>query len=96
MIDKEDLLRLEDKIDRLDDELVKINVTLAAQHVQLAEHIRRTGLLEEAFDHIMEEEIKPVHQHVNRVEGGLKLLGVLSLLFGLVAGAKSVLNVILP
>lgn len=86
-LDREDLLRMDEKLDEINDELVKINVTLAQQHVQLAEHIRRTALLEEQLEYIQKEELKPIHQHVNRVDGALKLLGLVSLIVALASGA---------
>lgn len=51
-----------------------INITLASQHVQLTDHIRRTELLEDAFREAdakldthkkdVEAVIKPLHEHV--------------------------------
>lgn len=45
--------RIEDKIDKLGERLNSIDVTLAAQHVSLEHHIRRTEILEEV--------VKPIH-----------------------------------
>lgn len=55
-------------------------IRLQSQHTeQLAEHMRRTRLVE--------EQLAPVKKHVAQMDGALKLLGVLSLLAGLVATA---------
>ena len=43
----EQLNKIEGKVDRLDEHLSRIDITLAAQHVSLKEHIRRTEILEQ-------------------------------------------------
>lgn len=70
------IIRIEDKIDKLGSHLGSIDVTLAAQHESLRDHIRRTQLLEGT--------IEPLKKHVEQVSGALKFLG-------LVLGAISVL-----
>jgi len=74
-MDDKRLDRIEDKVDTIVDKIGSIDATLAAQHVSLKEHIRRTALLE--------AEIKPVKRHVDMVNGALKLLGLISLLLGI-------------
>lgn len=59
----------------LDQHLSNIDKTLTKQEAQIAYHIKRTNLLE--------EKIEPVQKHVQMVNGGLKVLGSLSLLFAL-------------
>ncbi len=49
------LNRLEDKVDHISDKISSIDSTLAAQHVSLQEHMRRTSLLE--------GEVKPLVRH---------------------------------
>lgn len=65
-----DLDKIFEKIDKIDDRLNNIDVSLVRQTVSLEEHIRRTNLLE--------EEIKPVKRHVLMVEAIFKIIGVLS------------------
>ena len=69
------------KLDTLDSRLDNIDVTLAKQHVQLAEHIRRTNLIEDSM--------KPIEIHVAKVTSGLalavKLLSVASTILGIAA-----------
>lgn len=67
--------RLFDKVESVDKRLDNVDVTLAKQHAQLAEHIRRTAIAEESIKHI--------NKHVSFVEGGLKAIGVLSMILGL-------------
>lgn len=75
-MDDKRLERIEVKIDDIGDHLGSIDVTLAAQHVQLKEHIRRTALLE--------AELKPVKKHVDMVNGVMKFLTALGVIAGIV------------
>lgn len=69
------LEKLFDKVESVDKRLDNVDVTLAKQNEQLTEHIRRTA--------IAEENIKHINKHVSFVEGGLKAIGVLSMILGL-------------
>lgn len=62
--------KIELKIDGLSDHLSRIDVTLAAQHVVLEEHIRRTKQLETV--------IVPIKSHVDKVQGGVVLIGIIA------------------
>lgn len=80
--------RILDKQDEIAKDLAQINVTLAKQEVSLAEHIRRTELLE--------LEVKPIKQHVQRVNNILAAMGLIvsgiSILAGLVKVAEFVIE----
>ncbi len=78
-----DLKRIEDKIDRIDDKISNIDSTLAAQHVSLKDHMRRTDLLEQT--------IRPIEKHVYMVNGVLKAIGILAMLAAII---ETVLTVI--
>ena len=69
------LEKLFDKVESVDKRLDNVDVTLAKQHEQLAEHIKRTAQ--------NETQIKHINRHVYMVEGALKLFGVLSVILGL-------------
>lgn len=75
-MDDKKLNRIEEKLDDTNDHLASIDVTLAAQHVSLKEHIRRTTILE--------QEIRPIKKHVDMMNGALKLIGVLALIAGII------------
>lgn len=75
--------RLESKIDRVVESVANIDKTLAGQHVQLTEHIRRTGLLEDSME--------PIKKHVAAVDGVLKFIGVAGVILGIVAGIRALL-----
>lgn len=65
-----ELGRLEDKLDKVIESVASIDKTLAGQAVQLADHIRRTALLE--------DDLKPVKEHVQRLKGVMWVLGGLT------------------
>ncbi len=48
-------------------------------------HIYRTNLAEENIE-LLRTTIKPIEAHVQKVEGGFKLLGILSLITSIIAG----------
>jgi hypothetical protein len=72
------LERIENKLDKAAEHLSSIDSTLAAQHVSLKEHIRRTAILE--------IEMKPVKNHVAVVNGILKLVGLIAAIGGGIEG----------
>ena len=65
------LIRIEEKIDAINEHLGRIDVTLAKQHDQLEYHIKRTNLLE--------EQVRPISEHVTFMKVLAKWLGVAAL-----------------
>jgi len=61
------------------DYLNRIENTLSRQEVHLQEHMRRTELSENRLEHV-ENSLAPIQKHVIHLEGGFKLLGLLSAL----------------
>ena len=80
--EKELLQEILKSVDRLDVSVDAINITLAKQESHLEEHIRRTELLE--------EEMKPVRDHVQRVNG---LLLIFAGIFACIAAVKGFLEI---
>ena len=78
-----DMQRLEAKLDKLDERLDSVDLILVRNTGSLEEHMRRRQLAEEAID-ILRRELKPVQTHVARVDGGLKLLGILSVVLAVI------------
>ena len=76
--------RLEAKLDRVANDIGEINKTLAAQHVSLKEHIRRT--------HILEIKIAPLEKHVHMIGGVLKAVAILGILAGIAEGSVALLT----
>lgn len=81
--EKELLSEMSKTLERLDTSVDNINITLGKQEVHLAEHIRRTELLEES--------LKPIQEHVNRVNALMLALGGL---FALLGAIKTVIEII--
>lgn len=76
--------RFESKLDKISEKQSEMNATLAVNTDQLAVHIKRTAALE--------ERIEPIEKHVMWVQGGLKLIGGLSILAGLAAAIKELIH----
>lgn len=76
------LKRVLDKLDIIDSRLNDIDKTLAAQHVTLEEHTRRSTMLEEEF--------KPLKKHTTMVDGAVKFVA----LAGIVAAFVESIHVI--
>lgn len=76
------LERLEDKSDKILEQISNINITLAEQHKQLEHHIYRTDLAEKNLA-TLKDELVPVQKHVSQVSGVLKLIGILASIAGI-------------
>lgn len=66
----------ESQLDKISDKIDEIREDISEIKVDLREHIYRTKLAEENIN-ILRNELKPVEKHVERMNGGLKLLGVI-------------------
>lgn len=78
--------KIEKKIDKLDQHLSSIDITLAKQSVILDEHVKRTNLLE--------ERITPIERHVSMINGALKFLGILAVIIGIAVGIEQLMGLI--
>jgi hypothetical protein len=65
------------KLDGLADDVAEIKVILAAQHITLEDHQRRSIANERATD-LLTAEVKPIKQHIAVFTGVLKGFGVLA------------------
>lgn len=81
MSDDKRIERIEIKLDAISDKLGDTNVILAAQHESLKQHMRRSDALERS--------IEPLKKHVNRVDGALRLLGLLAAIAAIVECIKA-------
>lgn len=70
--------RLEDKIDSISMRIGSIDATLAAQHVSLKEHMRRTAILE--------DKVSPLERFVHMTAGAVKFMVLLGLFAGIIEG----------
>lgn len=63
-------MTMENKLDKIQDDVTEIKVHLAEYNQQLQIHIKRSDALE--------RKMEPIEKHVNMVNGALKFLGVLA------------------
>lgn len=68
---------IEQRLDEIQKSLHSVDKTMALNTEQLAEHMRRTQLLE--------EQMAPVAKHVQQMQGAAKLLALLALIATIVA-----------
>lgn len=85
-----EIIRMLDKIDKLDERLDSIDKTLVRQEANLKEHMRRTEQNEIMIQEMIEQ-IKPIETHVVMVNGVLKFIGFVSLLLGVAVAVKELL-----
>ncbi len=71
------------KLDKVYDKLSSIDATLAAQHVTLEEHVRRTNLLE--------SKVEPIEKHVTMVNGAIKFIMLVGVIIGIWEGLRHIL-----
>jgi hypothetical protein len=66
------LHRMESKIDQVVEKIGNIDMTLAAQHISLKEHMRRSNALE--------RQMEPIKTHVAMVQGAIKFLSLIAIM----------------
>lgn len=62
-------------LDKMDQRLDNVDVTLAKQSVVLEEHVKRTNLLESKIADLEADELKPIKKHVDRVNAIMWVMG---------------------
>lgn len=66
--------KLEIKIDRIENSIKSIDLTLAKQQVLLDEHIKRSNMLQEMYTDIKEKDIEPLKIDLGKIKGAYQLL----------------------
>lgn len=61
--------KIEDMLEKIDTRLDNMDMTLVKQEANLAEHMRRTEILE--------SELRPLKSHVDKVKGGIQLIKII-------------------
>jgi hypothetical protein len=87
---KDQLDKIEAKVEKIEDSISNIDVTLARQAKDLEHHIYRTSLAEENIE-LLRTELQPVKKHVALVDAGLKLVGALASAAAFVLGVVKIL-----
>lgn len=81
---KEQLDRIESKVDGLDERLDSVDVRLAKYNKELEFHIARTNQIE--------DDLLPIVQHVEQIRGAIKLIAAVGALIGFLAAIYSALK----
>jgi archaellum component FlaC len=87
---KDQLDKIEAKVEKIEDSISNIDITLAKQAKDLEHHIYRTSLAEENIE-LLRTELQPVKKHVALVDAGLKLVGALASATAFVLGVIKIL-----
>lgn len=91
MDDKDIVGRVLDKLDKVDSRLNDIDKTLVRNTVSLEEHMKRSDNLEKMITKV-ESDMLPLQKHVSYMHGAFKLVGVLSLVVGLLVGISKLIK----
>lgn len=78
------------KIDKITEDVNEIKVLDAEQNAQLAQHMKRSDLLEVRVEQV-NDSLKPLQSHVDMVRGGLKLIAIAGTLAALFISLKELL-----
>ena len=76
--------RVNDKIDKIVNDVNEIKVQLSINNAHLAEHMKRSDMLE--------KKLAPVEAHVERVNGVLKLIGVMAMIAAIIEASFKLLG----
>lgn len=85
--------RIEGKLDKVDERLSSIDVTLVKQNAELEHHIYRTDLAEKRLD-ILQSQIEPLSTFKNRLDGAFRVIGMVGTGVGIVIGLIKSLEII--
>lgn len=85
----DDSQRILDKLDKIEERLDKVDITLVKQQSILDDHVRRSLANEESLK-LHREEFEPIKQHVLQVNFVFKLIIFLSVLAAL---TESLINI---
>jgi hypothetical protein len=90
-MDVDKLDKLDQKLEKIEERLTSIDVTLGKQATQLEHHIYRTDLAEKHLS-ILEADLQPLKKHVVMVGGAMKLIGLIATIVALASGVVRVLE----
>jgi hypothetical protein len=79
----EKLTVLETKIDKVQEDISEIKITMAVNTASLEQHMELSRLNEEALN-VLKTELKPIHEHVLKVNFVITILGALTVTAGAV------------
>lgn len=82
---KDQLDKIEAKVDLIEEKISNIDITLAKQAKDLEHHIYRTELAEENLS-LIRQEMVPVKKHVALMDASLKIIGAIASVVTFVLG----------
>lgn len=85
--------KLDEKIDNIKDDVNEQKIVIARIDVGVEEHVRRSNLADENMA-LIRQDMKPLQRHVNYVQGGAKLVGLVGVIVGIVVGVLKILGTI--
>lgn len=86
--------QMDSRLDNIEKVMITQDLTLKQQEINLKEHMKRSDNLEALYSDLQQKQIDPLKKHVNQVEGGLKLLGLISLLLGIASGLAKIFGIL--
>ncbi len=78
---------------KIQENVAEIRTSQAVMQRDLAHHIRRTDIAEEAIQFVRDD-MKPIKRHVAMLEGSLKFVGILTMVATLLTAVLKLLGVI--
>jgi uncharacterized protein YaaN involved in tellurite resistance len=85
--------RILTRFDKFEERIDSIDQTLIRQEAHLCEHIRRTHLLEQAYDELRSN-LKPIERHISMIEGIAKFFALIAVIVGILTGVAKFFGVI--
>lgn len=73
--------KLEEKLDKISDDIAEIKVVQAGQAKDLKYHIKRSDLNENRIE-VVEEKLLPLITAKNRLDGAFKVIGIIASILG--------------
>jgi hypothetical protein len=86
--------KIESKVDVLDTKIDTLNERHIKNTAVLDEHIYRTKLNEENIN-MLREQVKPIENHILMLQGAIKLVGYIAVVFGVLASLVKILYYLL-
>lgn len=86
------LNRIELKIDKIDERLNSMDITMVRQQVILEEHIKRSDSNEKMYIHMKEKDIEPLKNDMNQIKGIFKFIGYGSAFISGILGILKLFN----
>ncbi len=77
------LKKIDQKLDKVMDEVTEIKIIQAKHDINLELHMKRSDQLETLYLHLKEQEIEPIKADIGLAKGAIKGLGVMGFLASL-------------